>query len=123
RFQDAWGEGDCRDELGWKWNGDDCEPVIGCTCTGGGCETLYADESACLGGSEECIAARCGALDATAVATGCDAPGPLGWTWNGTECVELVGCSCDGSACWRVEGNGESSCRTEFARCARRNER
>lgn len=115
RGADAWGEDACRDELGWKWSGVNCEPVIGCSCTGADCGTLYADQDACLTGSEACIAAMCDALDTTAITTGCDTPSTFGWTWNGTECVELVGCSCDGTECWRIEGNDQTSCEADFA--------
>ncbi|UJR82764.1 hypothetical protein [Sandaracinus amylolyticus] len=112
---DAWGEGEgCTTELGWKWDGNRCAPVVGCTCTGTFCPSLFASRDACRAGSETCIAHRCQAQDAVAVTTGCAEPASIGWRWDGTTCVELVGCSCDGTSCWRVEGTDEAGCQSEY---------
>lgn len=118
RGDDAFGTPDCRDELGWKWDGNRCAPVVGCACEGTFCEHLFADQAACRAGSTTCIASRCRPLDARAVTTGCDEPSSLGWTWDGAACVALVGCTCEGAQCWIAEGSAEADCEAEHVDCA-----
>lgn len=112
---DAFGEGESTDVLGWKWNGSTCETVIGSTCAGSDCARLEPDEASCEATFTDCIAALCDAQDAASAGT-CDMD--LGWAWTGTACVLLRGCTCEGAECWRIEGNSESDCESEFARCA-----
>lgn len=110
---DAFGEGECTDVLGYQWNGSGCARVVGCTCAGGDCGRLEVDEAACEATFAECFVALCRPMDARAMG---DCTTSLGWAWDGDACVELVGCDCDGTECFRVEGTREL-CEAPYDRC------
>lgn len=43
-------------------------------------------------------------------------PEAYGWAWNGTECVTVVGCGCDGEDCENLAAT-ELDCATAHAHC------
>ena len=92
------------------------ECVEVCSCDGttycNECEALaagrdVASEGPC-GGDDPCRP-----MDAFGIG---ECTRSAGWVWNGSECVEIFGCSCDGTDCFRVESN-EELCEAPFAAC------
>lgn len=92
------------------------ECVEVCSCDGNtycnACLALMAGrdiehEGPCGGGD------HCAAIDAYGIGD-CDLS--LGWVWNGTECVEITGCSCDGTQCLLVE-ESEENCKLAYDIC------
>jgi hypothetical protein len=66
-------------------------------------------------------AAPCTSTDAMGVAAGgfsspaCN--NVLGWAWNGSKCIAVVGCSCVGSGCGDLLPV-QSACRAAYAHCS-----
>lgn len=53
--QQAFGVGDCRRFLGYRWTGARCEGISGCECSGEDCDGLYMDEAACRSAHDVCV--------------------------------------------------------------------
>jgi tetratricopeptide (TPR) repeat protein len=114
---DARGEGACRAEVGYAWNGTACAVLYGCRCEGADCARVASRECApttpaCRPGGEadagEPPTADGGSSSGSACAPAWDARGEgacraeVGYAWNGTECAVLYGCRCEGADCDRV---------------------
>ena len=96
---DAIGSGDCDLFLGVVWTGDNCLGISGCECIGTDCDNLPLDEQTCWdehGLCEPPPPPECLPEDAIGVGM-CDAF--WGYAWNGSECVGLSGCACEGLDC------------------------
>ncbi len=121
-------EGSCDCFLGYAWNGSSCVSLADCGCEGADCDKLTRSREECVAAHAECVAASpptipepvriacedmleianvhddCEAMDAEAVpdaeAGPCDCF--LGYAWNGSRCVSLADCSCQGADCDKV---------------------
>jgi hypothetical protein len=109
--QNAHGQGSCEMLLGWGWDGRACIPLSGCSCQGPDCNKLFADPGACYKVYGVCI--PCTAMDAQGQGR-CKML--LGWKWDGSQCVSLGGCSCQGADCDRLFGSAQI-CQTAMAHC------
>jgi hypothetical protein len=93
-------EGDCDLFLGVMWTGDNCVGISGCECFGPDCDNLPLDAETCWDEHALCeLGDPCEPDDAIGVGP-CEAI--VGWAWNGTECVGLNGCGCEGLDCDEV---------------------
>lgn len=100
--------------LGVYWNGKACVDLVACSCTGSECKYLFKGTSAkakCDAHHKRCT---CKPLDAKGTA-GCTKQ--LGYTWDGSTCVPLVGCSCVGSDCTLATGLTFTLCKKMFSHC------
>lgn len=93
RPQDARVEGPCDQFFGYRWDGISCVSETGCECLGGDCDELFATATECRSAHLRC---PCREMDATGVG-GCALF--HGWKWDGTQCVGVSGCTCEGEDC------------------------
>lgn len=109
---DVRGEGLCDMVLGIYWDGTRCRTLSGCSCEGKDCDRLFASQDECEAAVLGCPSA-CGPMDA-------QGSGPcamiLGYAWNGSRCVSLSGCSCEGEDCAGIFGSQEE-CEAAFEGC------
>jgi hypothetical protein len=127
--------GDCFCMLGFAWNGSACEPLSNCRCEGADCDKLSETPEACEQAHATCSSAptslecgsaqlfslkhdTCGPMNAKAVP---DENGScfcfLGYAWNGTACVGLADCACEGDDCDKLTET-EEACEQAHAACA-----
>lgn len=45
--QDIKGEGMCKKQLGFAWNGQYCDSITGCSCVGNDCAAMFTSEDSC----------------------------------------------------------------------------
>ncbi len=84
--------------------------LVGCTCTGADCATLAATDDACYAAHASCPCV----IDRAFAEGACDQS--FGWAWNGTDCVNVSGCTCTGPDCDSLAAD-EATCMTERATC------
>ena len=109
--QDARGVGDCPGILGLAWDGTRCDYVGGCGCEGADCGALFTDAASCESAYAGC--AGCAAQDARGEGA-CRAI--VGVAWDGSNCVELSGCSCAGADCDALYLD-QAACQAAHALC------
>jgi hypothetical protein len=108
---DARGVGPCDAFFGYAHDGTRCGGLSGCSCEGADCGATYPSLEACEEAYADC-ARGCEPDDARGVGP-CDAI--VGIAWDGAACVDLSGCSCEGSDCGIYES--EADCVSEHAIC------
>jgi hypothetical protein len=112
--QDIAGEGACRAELGWAFDGQSCAGVYGCECDGDDCDDIFDDQASCQAAYGECLgSATCSPWDARGEGA-CDLF--LGWTYDGQSCRGVSGCDCVGGDCHRITQSRET-CRKTVGDC------
>ncbi len=100
----------------------ECETVMDCPLAGMPCMqcpdgTTSCPSTQCLDG--KCVQkdydckTSCNAMDATGVGA---CKGMLGYKWNGTTCVMVTGCSCEGADCAKL--TGQEACFAGHKLCA-----
>jgi hypothetical protein len=132
--------GSCFCMLGYAWDGSACVPLTDCFCQGEDCNKLTLSLEQCQAAHADCtepvdttqqrlscgdqalFAAShdaCAAMDAEAV------PDPdlgscfcmLGYAWDGSACVSLTDCFCQGEDCDKLTLSLEQ-CQAAHADCA-----
>lgn len=96
--QDAAGQGECSEVLGYAYNGWTCLELRGCECQGTDCEHIYANWNSCLWNYIICLDVICDVMQADGFGN-CDSL--LGFRYAGVEegCVAVQGCECQGNQC------------------------
>ena len=132
----AVGEGDahCKCMMGYAWNGSECVGLGDCSCEGADCDKLTSTIEECQQKHASCGAppvsfkcgstslyssthSLCGAMDATAVGdNGSHCNCLIGYAWNGSECVMLGDCACEGDDCNKLTSTKEE-CQQKHAAC------
>jgi hypothetical protein len=105
---DARAEGPCAVILpGFTWDGEHCRALgSGCGCAGEDCDRVYETMEQCVDARRPCYAQDCWPDDVhDDLCMDCTDEMFLGVFWNGLECYELRGCSCDGDDCDDVFGS------------------
>lgn len=119
--------------LGFAWDGSGCVALGDCQCKGEDCDKLSASQEECLQKHAACEPApsfHCGstamfakahdACEAMAVkevgANGDHCDCMLGYAWNGSECVGLGDCACEGADCDKLTKTIEE-CQQKHASC------
>jgi hypothetical protein len=129
--------GSCFCFLGYAWDGTGCVSLSDCFCEGDDCDKLAQTEEECVAAHTSCGQAstlsplacndpglyatahdQCAAMDAAAV------PDPefgscfcfLGYAWDGTGCVSLSDCFCEGDDCDKLTQT-EEECLAAHAEC------
>lgn len=111
---DARGEGFCEMYFGITWDGSQCVGLGGCSCTGADCNELYQDMASCESDHALCGAApSCDAMDARGEGF-CEMY--MGVVWDGSGCVGISGCSCDGTDCGDLY-DSLTDCQSDHAGC------
>jgi hypothetical protein len=108
---DVRGVGPCDAVLGSYWDGFRCVELPGCECEGEDCDRLFPSLGHCRIAYQSCPP-TCVPMDARGVGP-CDAV--LGYAWNGSRCVSISGCECEGSDCERLASL--EVCEAAHARC------
>lgn len=112
--QDIAGEGNCRMQLGWAFDGQRCVGVYGCDCEGDDCDDIFDDRTSCQAAYGECLGSgTCSPWDARGQGA-CEMV--LGWTYDGQSCQAISGCSCEGDDCHRLTQSQET-CRKTVGDC------
>jgi hypothetical protein len=96
--------------------GDKCEQ---CSIVDSGCSPgMCTNRGACKAALPDCtptVGFACSPSDARAVG---DCGYFMGWGWDGSKCVAIVGCACDGSDCVTLLRD-EFTCSVAFQTCSR----
>lgn len=106
----AQGVGSCSMFLGYTWDGTKCLGISGCSCQGSDCSKLFKSPADCQSAYSQCL---CLPMDATGVGS-CKMI--LGYKWDGTKCVTLSGCSCQGADCSKLFAS-MTLCQTAYTGC------
>jgi hypothetical protein len=143
---DAVGIGDCNHVLGWSWDGSKCVAVVGCDCRGSDCGDLLPDSDDCIAEFRFTCNGDSGTVtpppDADVLANAADSDGHpsrpcvptnasspangnfgavcttvFGWAWDGSKCIAIVGCTCEGSDCGGVLAD-RSACAAAYSDCS-----
>jgi hypothetical protein len=129
--------GSCFCFLGYAWDGSACVALNDCFCEGQDCDKLAETEEACLETHASCSSAGslsplacndpglfAGTHDACAPMDAAAAPDPelgscfcfLGYAWDGSACVALNDCFCEGQDCDKLTQT-QQDCETAHAAC------
>ncbi len=141
--------GDCNYVFGWWWDGSKCVAVVGCDCRGGDCGDLLQSSFDCIGefrstcdtdsgpstpapdGSlldgatdsdghnpnRACTPTNASSPPNGGFGTGCRTV--FGWAWDGSKCIPIVGCTCEGSDCGALLAD-RSTCAAAYSDCSPR---
>ncbi len=130
---DITGQGICNcTSMGWMWNGSACVQLSDdfCTCVGSDCDKLTETLEECQNQHASCASTpnpyQCGSAalhqDAHNMCSAMDAVGSgecncfIGFSWNGSSCVGLSGCSCAGDDCDRLT-TSLADCQAQHDEC------
>jgi hypothetical protein len=132
--------GNCKCVLGYAWSGTECIGVSNCACEGTDCNKLTAEKAECEALNSACKPPQpsvstkrlacsdarlyslahdsCASMDAKGV------PDPkigtckcvLGYAWNGTECIGVGNCACEGEDCDKLTQD-KGACEAAHAQC------
>jgi hypothetical protein len=129
--------GSCACLLGYAWNGSACVMLGDCSCKGNDCDKLTMDKGECEAAHAQCGNTpsvphlscsdsrlrtahhdACPPMDAKAT------PDPeyggclcfLGYAWNGSSCVGLADCFCEGADCDKLTMD-KAECEVAHAQC------
>lgn len=137
--------GPCDCMLGYSWNGSACEALTDCACQGEDCNKLSETKEDCEAAHETCTAGTTGtgSTDVTTLRLACGSEqlraavhgecdpmdaiakedpqeGPcdcfLGYSWNGSACVALADCFCEGADCNKLH-RSQDDCQAVHANC------
>ena len=96
---DARGEGYCRAEFGYAYDGRSCRWIHGCECVGEDCDALFETRQQCLEAyDDDCLQRACEPMDVSGEGY-CDAILGFGYFGENGGCMMIGGCDCIGDDC------------------------